>query len=229
MCTVRHNTIIPEPNDATEREGEWVGFPVRSQTAVVGSQFSEHLQQSGGETTPMQTMDVLSINSPRTQRKKELLFFNLSQLTLSGRAGERRWTRSPRAPCYPRGLFSISSRSLENPTVPKSLAAIWAHTKLITHTHTHVQISLKRLHNSHLCNLQNFYSVAAICVCLHRASHMWRSGLSCTLRNSFRKKCGEDSEYISFIPCTKRLALKTLGFVWITFFYKFCENSILRW
>lgn len=86
MCTVHHNTIIPELNDATEREGECVGFPVRSQTAVVGSQFSKHLQQSGGETTPMQTMDVLSVVhqlSQDTEAERKHTHVSLSLMFLS--------------------------------------------------------------------------------------------------------------------------------------------------
>lgn len=65
-----------------------MGFPVCSQTAVVGSELSKHLQLSGGETTPRQRNDVLSVVyqlSEDTDEQRELtctsLFPNLSELT----------------------------------------------------------------------------------------------------------------------------------------------------
>lgn len=89
-----HNAIIPELNDAADRKGGWKGFPVHFQTAVVGSRFSKHLQQSGGETRPRQTMDVLSVYQlPQRKGKKDeeyahLVFFNIPKLTLTTARGQ---------------------------------------------------------------------------------------------------------------------------------------------
>lgn len=84
-----------------------MGFPVRSQTAVVRSELSKHLLLSGGETTPSQRNDVLSVvyqvfEDTDEQRKHTFtsLFPNLSKFT-STTVGEQVSAVEPDYPVRP--------------------------------------------------------------------------------------------------------------------------------
>lgn len=203
MCTGHHNTVIPELNDAIEREGEWVGFPVHSQTAVVGSQFSKHLQQSGGETAPRQTVDVLSVVyrvDRNTEGEGKHTHMSLCPSSLSSRWPQRqsRWMPvNPITLCalLPKGAFSFSSRSLKIHSAKACQLSVLepgSNTDLITHIcrNTYVPRSVCRDYiNRTSTNVHSLDSVAAICLSTSTGPCVWLSGLWCTLRNPFRKQC----------------------------------------
>lgn len=181
MCTVHHNTIIPELNDATEREGEWVGFPVHSQTALVGSQFSKHLQQSGGETTPRKTKDVLSVVyqlSQNTEEERKHTRTSLSLISLSEHwpQWQSRWTLvNPITLCalLPQGAFCISSPSLKIHRAKAWQLSVHKprpNTDLITHTHGLRSVCTDYIiHTSTICATPILRLPS---VCLHWLSHM---------------------------------------------------------
>lgn len=107
------------------------------------------------------------------------------------------WTWSPCAPCTPRGLWALDIVAWE-PTVPKPGSYLWKKLDLssfslsLSETHAHAQISVQRLHNSHLDNVLKPNSVVTFCLPTRTEPYVRLKGLCALSEIPPENNVGED-------------------------------------